>query len=106
MIVVEAVDALHGVLDRLGDLLLDDLRRGARVGRAAMNAAGNSSDGQQLLLERRDREQPERGDDDRDSATRPRLARLSLASRDIRRYPPAAVVSLTQIVCLTQTNSH
>lgn len=62
---LQPVRALDRVLDRLGDLLLDDLRAGAGHGDVD-ERAGELQRGQELLLERRDCEHPENGDHHRD----------------------------------------
>ena len=67
---LQPVDAGQAGLDRFGDLTLDDRRRRARV-------VGHDERGrevqrrEQLLLQRRDRQQPEPGHDDRDERHQP-----------------------------------
>ena len=71
----------------LGDLALDDLRRGARVGRDD-EGGRELQRRQQLLLERRHGVSPRSRRSRAIRATSPRLARLSLASSDMAWLPP------------------
>ena len=94
--------ALDSGLDRLGDLPLDDLGRGTLVG-GDDDRGGEVEGREQLLLELRNRDQPEAGHDDRDHRDETPVVQTEPGQPRHPSLPPWHVVSLTRIVWPTQT---